>query len=152
MRPTSRTQPYRSGAPRMPGMALDAMLAGRRPGQLNPADFNRMRQRRANLGQQQATLQQLAEQRLRQMAGNPQATADVRGQFSGGGFGDPHVQQLIAQLISADTPAIAAMTGDPRTRRPYISPEVAFETTGPRRLHYHHGRRPTYEGDFLGRA
>jgi hypothetical protein len=71
MRPTPRTQPYRAGAPRMPGAALQAMLGGRIPGQLNQGDFDRQRR-------QAASLQQLVQQRLA-----PRASADVRGNFGG---------------------------------------------------------------------
>lgn len=41
IQPTRATQPYRQGAPRAPGQALSAMLAGR-PGFLpNPMDYQR---------------------------------------------------------------------------------------------------------------
>jgi hypothetical protein len=66
MRPTPRTQPYRLGAPRMPGLVLNAMLGGRQAGALNPADYRRQRMQMAAGGQ-------------------PQATTDVRG------FGQPPV-------------------------------------------------------------
>lgn len=71
MRPM--TQPYRSGQPRMLGQALEAMLAGRQPGQLNAADFDRKRR-------QDATFRQLLQHRMER----PSATADVRGNFAGG--------------------------------------------------------------------
>lgn len=66
MLPTPRTQPYRLGAPRMPGLVLNAMLGGRQAGALNPADYRRQRMQMAAGGQ-------------------PQATTDVRG------FGQPPV-------------------------------------------------------------
>lgn len=76
--PTHRTQPYRQGQPRMPGMALQAMLQGRAPGApINAADFNRQRMAAAA----KPSLRDLALQQL----GAPRATADVRGQFGGAG-------------------------------------------------------------------
>jgi len=97
-----RTQPYRASAPRMPGMVLDAMLAGRRPGQLNPADFDRQRR-------QQARLQDLVGQQMQRREHPPVASADVRGLFGGGrpmprGWSDPHVQQVLEQLLAASGP------------------------------------------------
>jgi hypothetical protein len=68
MRPTPRTQPYRLGAPRMPGLVLNAMLGGRQAGALNPADYRR--------------------QRMQMAAGRPQAMTDVRD------FGQPPVPSI----------------------------------------------------------
>lgn len=142
MRPTPRTQPYRSGMPRMAGMVLDAMQQGRQPGQLNPADYERQRLQMAarqqmmgarpvaginppgqlavdnfglippNRGRGHNDLRALALQQLAQhMHGQPQATADVRGGFEqpqGGGWANPHVQRLLAQLLAGAGPARVA--------------------------------------------
>lgn len=84
----------------MPGMVLDAMLAGRQPGQMNPADFDRQRRQRSRLQDLVGAMQGRAHP--------PVATADVRGQFAGRGmprgWADPHVQQVLEQLLAASGP------------------------------------------------
>jgi hypothetical protein len=110
MLPTPQAQPYRAGsAHRMPGMVLEAMLAGRQPGQTNAADFERVRR-------QQATFQQLLAQRMQR----PQATADVRGGFGGAvptrrpdapdaaGLlgGNPQLQMILQHLLATRGPSI----------------------------------------------
>lgn len=116
MRPTPRTQPYRRELPRMLGPALQAMLEGRQPGQLNPADFDRARvQQRAQgqlqqlgadrAGAQQGALQQLLAQRMQQP--RPRATADIRGGFTGEpDWTDPHLQRMLAMMLGARTPTL----------------------------------------------
>lgn len=47
MQATRRTQPYRKGLGRQPGLALSAMLKGRPQVGLNPADVTRMAQKKA---------------------------------------------------------------------------------------------------------
>ena len=107
MIPTRRTQPYRREGGQMPGMTLQAMLAGRQPGVLNPADFMRQRLAQANQG----GLRDLVKQR---MTGRPIASADLRGNFlqpqrprhpipreqPGWGQDQAELQQLIAEALS----------------------------------------------------
>lgn len=108
----------------MLGAALQAMLQGGIPGQTNGADFERLRRQRAaqqmqarqvDPQRQQSMLQQLVAQHM-----GPQATADVRGTFSGGG--------ALMPMDGGDTRAIdrfpqhaqtvpMASTGDPRAQQ-----------------------------------
>jgi hypothetical protein len=102
-----RTQPYRTGQARMPGLALEAMLRGRAPGQtFNGADFLRQQRHMAKGGDVRAHIRQRMQ---------PRATADVRGMFDRAMAPQISLQDIL-RALSGGGPAIA-----PQIRRQPIT-------------------------------